>query len=62
MEQHAPRNTTVVIAVILLVMGIAGTFLHLLPNVAGYPGTTVGVVAYVLATIVMLAGIFIRGL
>ena len=62
MEQHAPRTTTIVIGVILVVIGIAGTFLHLLPNVGGYSGTTVGVVAYVLATIVLLAGIFIRGL
>jgi hypothetical protein len=62
MEQHAPRNTTVVIAIILVVIGVAGTFLHMLPNVGGYAGTTVGVVAYVLATIVMLAGIFVRGL
>ena len=62
MEQHAPRSTTIVIAVILVIIGVAGTFLHMLPNVGGYPGTTVGVVAYVLATIVMLAGIFIRGL
>jgi hypothetical protein len=62
MQQHAPRGITIVIAVILLVIGIAGTFLNLLPNVAGYPGTTLGVVAYVAATVVMLAGIFIRGL
>jgi hypothetical protein len=62
MQQHAPRSTTIVIAVILVVIGVAGTFLHLIPNVGGYPGETVGVVAYVLATIVMLAGIFIRGL
>jgi hypothetical protein len=62
MEQHAPRSATIVVAVILIVIGIAGTFLHLLPSVGGYPGTTVGVVGYVLATIVLLAGIFIRGL
>jgi hypothetical protein len=62
MEQHAPRGITIVIAVILVVIGIAGTFLNLLPTVAGYPGTTLGVVAYVAATVVMLAGIFIRGL
>ncbi len=62
MEQHAPRTMTIVIAVILVVIGVAGTFLNLLPSVGGYPGATVGVVAYVLATIVMLAGIFIRGL
>jgi hypothetical protein len=62
MEQHAPRTTTVVVAIILVVIGVVGTFLHLLPNVGGYSGEIAGVVAYVLATIVMLAGIFVRGL
>lgn len=61
MQQHAPRSTTIVIAVILVLIGVAGTFLHMLPNVGGYPGATVGVIAYILATVVMLAGIFIRG-
>ncbi|MEO8625569.1 MAG: hypothetical protein ABI452_02610 [Candidatus Limnocylindrales bacterium] len=62
MRTQSPRGRTIVIAVILTVIGIAGTFLHLLPNVAGYPGTTLGVVAYVAATLVMLAGVFFRGL
>jgi hypothetical protein len=62
MSQHAPRTTTIVLAAIFVLVGIAGTFLNLLPNVAGYPGTTIGVVAYVAATIVMLVGIFVRGL
>jgi uncharacterized membrane protein YhhN len=62
MRQGAPRAGTILIAVIFLIVGIAGTFLHLLPSLAGYPGTTWGVVAYVAATVVMLAGVFIRGL
>ena len=62
MRQGAPRAGTIVVAAILLIAGVAGTFLHLLPSVAGYPGTTWGVVAYVAATLVMLAGVFVRGL
>ena len=62
MRQHAPRTTTILIAAILVLVGIAGTFLNLLPSVAGYPGTTFGVVAYVAATVVMLVGVFVRGL
>jgi hypothetical protein len=62
MRQHAPRTTTMLLAAILLLVGFAGTFLNLLPSVAGYPGTTIGVVAYVAATVVMLVGIFVRGL
>ena len=62
MRAHAPRGMTIVIGAILLIVGVAGTFLHLLPSFAGYPGTTWGVVAYVAATLVMLAGVFVRGL
>jgi hypothetical protein len=62
MRQHAPRGVTIIVAAILVVIGIAGTFLHLIPDVAGYPGTSVGAAAYAAATLVMLAGIFIRGL
>lgn len=62
MRTQAPRGMTIVVAGILVVVGLAGTFLHLLPSFAGYPGTTLGVFAYVAATIVMLAGVLIRGL
>jgi hypothetical protein len=53
---------TIVIAAILLIAGIAGTFLRLIPDIAGYSGTTWGVVLYVAATLVMLAGVYVRGL
>ena len=62
MRQQAPRGVTIVVALLLVGIGIAGTFLGLLPAVAGISGVTIGVIAYVAATIVMLAGIFIRGL
>jgi uncharacterized membrane protein YhhN len=62
MSQHAPRGLTILVAVLLIVIGVAGTFLGLIPNVAGISGETIGVVAYVAATVVMLAGVFIRGL
>ncbi len=62
MRQHAPRGVTMVVAAILALVGIAGTFLDLLPAVGGISGELIGVAAYVLATIVMLLGIFIRGL
>ncbi len=62
MRTQAPRGVTIVVAVILTLIGVAGTFLHLLPAVAGYPGTTLGVFAFVAATIVMLAGVLFRGL
>jgi hypothetical protein len=53
---------TIVIAAILLLVGIVGTFLGLIPAIAGIDGATIGVVAYVASTLLMLAGIFVRGL
>ena len=46
----------------LVVIGVLGTFLGLIPAVAGISGETIGIVAYVAATVVMLLGIFLRGL
>ena len=62
MRQHAPRGITILVAAILVIVGILGTFAGLIPSVAGIDGATIGIGAYVLATLVMLAGIFIRGL
>jgi hypothetical protein len=62
MRQHAPRGITMAIAAVLLLVGIAGTFLGLIPVIAGIEGATIGIAAYVAGTIIMLAGIFVRGL
>ncbi|MEP7158504.1 MAG: hypothetical protein ABI797_03690 [Chloroflexota bacterium] len=59
--QQAPRIPTILAAIILVIVGVAGTFLHMIPAVAGYSGQTIGIAAYILAAIVMLLGIFFRG-
>ncbi|HWH36349.1 MAG TPA: hypothetical protein VNT28_01055 [Candidatus Limnocylindrales bacterium] len=61
-SQRAPRNATVLVALVLLAIGVLGTFLGLIPAIAGISGATIGILAYVAATIVMLLGIFLRGL
>lgn len=61
-DQHAPRGITILVAALLVVIGILGTFLGMIPAIAGISGETIGIVAYVAATIVMLVGIFVRGL
>jgi uncharacterized membrane protein YhhN len=60
-NQSAPRGVTILIAVLLVVVGVAGTFLGLIPDIGGVSGETAGIVAYVAATVVMLIGIFVRG-
>jgi hypothetical protein len=61
-NQRAPRGITIAVAVMLVLVGIAGTFLGLIPDAAGLRGETIGVLAYVAAAVVMLLGIFVRGL
>jgi hypothetical protein len=50
------------VAAVLILIGVVGTFLNLIPAVAGVSGETIGVIAYVAATVLMLLGIFLRGL
>jgi hypothetical protein len=61
-NQRTPRGITIVIAAILVVVGVVGTFLGLIPKVGGVSGETIGEWAYVAATVVMLLGVFVRGL
>ena len=60
--QHAPRLVTILGAVVLVLIGFAGTFLGLLPAVGGVTGSTLGVAACVAATGLLLIGIFFRRL
>jgi len=62
MRQQAPRGITIAIAAILVVIGALGTFLNVFPAIGSFEGVTIGVIAYVAATILMLGGVFIRGL
>ena len=62
MRQHAPRGITIAAAAVLVVVGVLGTFLGLIPEVAGLSRELIGIAAYVLATVVLLLGSFLRGL
>lgn len=61
-SQHAPKGMTIAVAAVLVLIGVLGTFLSVIPAIAGFSGETIGVFAYVAATIVLLLGIFTRGL
>ena len=52
---RAPRYVTILVAVVLVILGWLGTFGNVLPDAAG-------VWLLVAATVVMLAGVFFRGL
>lgn len=50
---RAPKIATIGVAVVFILIGVLGTFLKVLPE-------NVGVWSYVLATIIMLAGVIFR--
>ena len=62
MRQQFPRGITIAVAAVLLVIGVLGTFLGLIPNIGSIDGELIGIGAYIASSIVMLAGVFIRGL
>ena len=61
-SNKAPRGVTLALAAVLVLIGILGTFLSLIPAVAGVSGETIGIIAYVVAAILVLIGVFTRGL
>jgi len=55
MANRAPRWITIIVTLVLIGIGVLGTFVGVLPD-------DVGVWSYVAATVLMLLGIFLRGL
>jgi fatty acid desaturase len=54
-RRRTPTMTTILLAIILVIVGVLGTFGTVVPD-------RVGVLAYVAAGILMLLGIFARGI
>jgi hypothetical protein len=58
----APRMPTIIVALVLVMVGLLGTFGGLLPSIAGLDSATIGVWAFVVATVVLLLGIVFEGI
>jgi hypothetical protein len=58
----APRMPTIIIALAFMVIGLLGTFVGVLPDLAGVSGETVGVWAFLVAGAVLLAGMLVEGI
>ena len=58
----APRMPTIIVALALTLIGLLGTFGGLLPSLAGMESEVLGAWAFVMATIVLLAGTIFRGI
>ena len=58
----APRLPTIIVALVLMVLGMLGTFADVLPTVAGLDSATLGAWAFAAAAVVMLLGIAVEGI
>jgi hypothetical protein len=58
----APRMPTIIIALALMVIGLLGTFVGVLPDLAGLSGETIGVWAFLVAGAVLVAGMLVEGI
>ncbi|MBA2489197.1 MAG: hypothetical protein H0V36_07760 [Chloroflexi bacterium] len=60
--QHAPKLATIGFCLIFVLVGVLGTFAHLIPAIAGFSGELIGIWSFIVATVVILAGIFFEGI
>ena len=58
----APRMPTIFIALAFVLIGLLGTFVGVLPDMAGVSAQRIGVWAYVVAGAVLLAGMLVEGI
>lgn len=58
---YAPRMPTILVAVVLTVIGILGTFAGVLPALGGYDSATLGVWAFIAGFVVLVVGIIFKG-
>jgi hypothetical protein len=58
----APRMPTIIVALVLIVVGLLGTFGGMLPSVAGLGSEALGAWAFVAAAIVLFLGMIFEGI
>jgi len=58
----APRMPTIIVALALMLIGLLGTFVGLLPDLAGVSGETIGAWSLVVAAAVLLLGMVFEGI
>ena len=58
----APRMPTIIVALVLVVVGLLGTFGGMLPAVAGLTSEALGAWSFVAAAVVLLLGMVFEGI
>ena len=58
----APRMPTIIVALVLILVGLLGTFVGAVPELAGVSGETIGAWSLVVAAVVLLLGMLFEGI
>ena len=58
----APRMPTIIVALALVLIGLLGTFVGALPELAGQSGEVIGAWAFVAAAVVLVLGMVFEGI
>ena len=61
-SNFAPKFETIIVALIVTIVGVLGTFGKVIPTIAGYDSVTIGMWCYIAATVILLAGVFFKRL
>jgi hypothetical protein len=58
----APRMPTIIVSLVFTLLGLLGTFVGVLPGVAGLSSETLGAWSFVVAAVVLLVGMVVEGI
>jgi hypothetical protein len=61
-SNYAPKFETIIVALVITIVGVLGTFGKVIPTIAGFNSVTIGMWAYILATVILLIGVLFRRL
>ncbi len=61
-SNYAPKFETIIVALIVTIVGVLGTFGKIIPTIAGYDSVTIGMWCYIVATVILMIGVLFRRL
>ena len=61
-SNYAPKFETIIVALIVTIVGVLGTFGKIIPTIAGFDSVTIGMWCYIVATVILMIGVLFRRL
>ena len=58
----APRMPTIIVALAFVLIGLLGTFVGALPEIAGLSGKVIGAWSFVVAAVILFLGMIFEGI